>query len=382
MPLQTCPAFSELDQDLINDFYGSVQEALEEIATCRRMLEQSVTDRELLNRMFRAVHSLKGNCNMMFLPLFVEVTHKLEEIFDDIRKDRYPYDNAFTAFALAALGDVDEQLRALIQNKAFDGEVLSKISKLITPIRQASNDAERVSLAKRVAAAILDRNYELPKATAPDSGAAMSAVTAPMVPVGGGGQTQAGDMEFMSDIASALDSCHPRWHGKVSRELELCKLMNQALQAGIPDEQMTAAVFFHDVGMTWLPAELWKPWDQLSVSEKTMCARHVAWAAGLLRRWPGWQMAALMIEQHHECVDGSGLPFGLTGEAISMGGSLLALADRFYEATTSLADAGYKQSLLGAVKQINALSGRVLPEQVVTTFNSVIRQHYLASARW
>jgi response regulator RpfG family c-di-GMP phosphodiesterase len=373
----TCPQFSELDPELLQDFYGSCQEALEEISACREALAENASDKELLHRLFRAVHSLKGNCNMMFLPPFVDVTHKLEEIFDDVRKDRYPYDPAISAFAQAALSDIDEQLRILIAKKYCDGDVLEKVGKLISPIRDAASQQERVQLARVATSAILDRHYSLdvvksatPTAHPPSAAVEMSA------------ETYANDLEFMSEIGSALEARDVTWRGRIARQLELAKLVNKVLPQPVDDAQLTAAIFVHDVCLPWLPSALHKPWTTMSDDERHQAIVHVSWAAGILQRWPAWREAALIIEQHHEAFDGRGAPRGLAGDTIHIGAQLVALADVFFDAVAARREQPYKACLLGAVKDVNAASGQLLGSALVEAFNAVIRQHYLAHPRW
>ena len=373
----TCPQFSELDSELIQDFYGSFQEAVDEIAACRDALAENSGEMELLHRMFRAVHSLKGNCNMMFLPPFVAVTHKMEEIFDDIRKDRYPYDPVFSTFAQAALSDIDEQLRNLIAQKFCDGDVLDKIGKLISPLRLAPSQQERVQMARAATTAILDRHYSLDLV----QNATPKRNVAP-IEVALGDEALAADLEFMSEIGSALEARDVAWRGRIARQLELLKLINKTLPEAVDDAQLTAAIFVHDVCMPWLPAALHKPWTQMSGDEQRLAVIHVSWAAGLLQRWPGWHEAAIMIDQHHEAFDGRGLPHGFKNDAIHPGARLIALADVFFDAVGLRREQAYKACLLGAVKDVNALSGTLLAPVLVEQFNVVIRQHYLAHPRW
>lgn len=85
MPITTCPKFSELDAKIIQDFSECLQENIEEIETCLGLLENS-HEPELVNRLFRDVHSLKGNCRMVLLDPLVETIHALEEIVSDMRQ--------------------------------------------------------------------------------------------------------------------------------------------------------------------------------------------------------------------------------------------------------------------------------------------------------
>lgn len=69
---------------------------------------------------------------------------------------------------------------------------------------------------------------------------------------------------------------------------------------------------------------------------------------------------ALYVEQHHERLDGSGYPFGLKGEAITLGGRILALADT-YDALVS------KRTYKDAISPHEALA--IIEQDSITLFD-------------
>jgi HD-GYP domain-containing protein (c-di-GMP phosphodiesterase class II) len=77
--------------------------------------------------------------------------------------------------------------------------------------------------------------------------------------------------------------------------------------------------------------------------------------------------------QHHECFDGSGYPDGLSGEAISLGGRIFAVADSF-DALTS--DRPYRRGLgrERAIEIIKEGAGGQFDPKVVQAFLSLMNQ--------
>lgn len=90
----------------------------------------------------------------------------------------------------------------------------------------------------------------------------------------------------------------------------------------------------HDLGKIYVPAELLSRPGRLSRVELELMREHPAVGYDIVRHiefpWP----VAECVRQHHERLDGSGYPNGLSGEAILQEARIVAVADVF-EAMTS-----------------------------------------------
>jgi len=89
------------------------------------------------------------------------------------------------------------------------------------------------------------------------------------------------------------------------------------------------AATVHDVGKIRIPAEILSKPTRLSKAEFELVKEHPETGAELLKsvkfEWP----VADIIRQHHERYDGSGYPYGLSGNDILLEARVLAVADTF-----------------------------------------------------
>ncbi len=90
------------------------------------------------------------------------------------------------------------------------------------------------------------------------------------------------------------------------------------------------AALLHDVGKLAVPAAILNKTERLTEEEWKIIRDHPAasepWIAPV-RAWLGeWSRAA---SEHHERYDGDGYPDGLSGDAISLAGRIVAVADAF-----------------------------------------------------
>jgi diguanylate cyclase (GGDEF)-like protein/putative nucleotidyltransferase with HDIG domain len=109
-------------------------------------------------------------------------------------------------------------------------------------------------------------------------------------------------------------------------------------------EQIKLAGLLHDLGKFGVPEAILNKPARLSPDEWTVVREHAALGQQFLSEVTQLREVARMVGDHHERWDGRGYPQGKQGEAISLGGRILAVADaldsilsnRVYRAAQSL----------------------------------------------
>ena len=74
------------DQELLDSFLAEATELLEKIDDDLVTLEQSPCDMDLLNRIFRSIHTVKGAASFLEFELLVKVTHNTEDVLNKLRR--------------------------------------------------------------------------------------------------------------------------------------------------------------------------------------------------------------------------------------------------------------------------------------------------------
>jgi HD-GYP domain-containing protein (c-di-GMP phosphodiesterase class II) len=161
--------------------------------------------------------------------------------------------------------------------------------------------------------------------------------------------------------------------GRCDRLVFLASNMNEEAGAPIDPEQLEAAIYMHDLGMTLLPDTVLTKPARLTDEEWATLHRHVHAGAGLLARMPAWAEAAQMVEQHHERPDGKGYPLGLSDREIVPGAKLIAILDALEAMTHRRPDRDSRMSVLRAMAEINA-SDAQFSRQWVPPANRVMRR--------
>jgi putative nucleotidyltransferase with HDIG domain len=134
--------------------------------------------------------------------------------------------------------------------------------------------------------------------------------------------------ETVSSLASTAEKRDPYTAGHQERVNRLALAI--AKELGLPDKQIEGlhlAALLHDIGKIAVPAEYLAKPTQLSELEKLVIQHHAEVGYEILKNihfpWP----VAEIVYQHHENLDGSGYPRGLTDKEIHLEAKILAVAD-------------------------------------------------------
>ena len=131
------------------------------------------------------------------------------------------------------------------------------------------------------------------------------------------------------------------------------------------------AAFLHDIGKIGIPLQILDKPGRLSEEEYSQVKDHPAIGAKIIEPIEAYADAVPLILQHHEHFDGKGYPKGLSGEEISIGARILAVAD-VYDALIS--SRPYRQGWVedNVIQLISDESGKQFDPQVVDAFKSAI----------
>jgi putative nucleotidyltransferase with HDIG domain len=129
-------------------------------------------------------------------------------------------------------------------------------------------------------------------------------------------------------IASIVETRDPYTAGHQRRVAVLAAAI--ATDMGLTTDQIAGlrtASIIHDIGKISIPAEILTKPTKLSAIEFRLIKTHALSGYDILKdiEFP-WPLARIVLE-HHERIDGSGYPYGLTGEKVLLESKILAVAD-------------------------------------------------------
>ena len=141
----------------------------------------------------------------------------------------------------------------------------------------------------------------------------------------------------------------------------------------LPDLQLhylAYGAYLHDVGKVHVPIEILNKPSALTPLEWDIIKKHPIFGREMVDK-TFMKESGPIIEQHHEKLDGSGYPYGLSGDEISTEAYIIAVADA-YDAMTS--NRPYRRALSHdeAIAELMRFSGRHYPSEILRAFLEVV----------
>jgi putative nucleotidyltransferase with HDIG domain len=152
--------------------------------------------------------------------------------------------------------------------------------------------------------------------------------------------------------------------------------MALAKKLGLESDAVQAlymAAMVHDIGKVAVPAEILTKPTHLTDLEMKMVQEHAETGYQILKDIPFPWPIADMVHQHHERLDGSGYPKGLSGDEISQGARILAVADTI-EAMSTHRPYRPARGLASAMEEIRAEAGSKLDTKVVDAAFELLKE--------
>lgn len=177
---------------------------------------------------------------------------------------------------------------------------------------------------------------------------------------------------FVQAIALAVEMRDPYTAGHQIRVADLACAI--AREMGLSEDQkygLRLAAVIHDLGKIAIPGEILCKPGKLSGPEYEMIKSHVQAGYDILKKidFP-WPVAEIVL-QHHERMDGSGYPKGLSGSSIMLEARILSVSDVF---ETIGSHRPYRPSLgfKKAIGELTANRGSLYDPEVVSTCLSLV----------
>ena len=361
---------SEIDSDLVADLRDELQDKQESCNTYLLQLEDTPDNLDIVHRLFREIHTIKGDVGIMGLQPFIPLLQAIEDVLDQLRKNSYPYTPALGDVLLLTL-DYSHQvlLDFLAGENAFDESQYLHISQLVATLAAQRGD-QQAHQALEIVQLLAPETAPVPEDDLPRHGEEY--FTAEEINE---------EIAFFMQLSLLIDQRSPYGAGRTSRIFELAMTMNHISKEPVAYEQLQTALYLHDLGMAFIPRKLMSKAGSLNRTDWHWVKNHVLSMHELISAFEVWQEAAEIILHHHERLDGTGYPNGLKGDQICEGAKLLAIVDSFEAITQKRAyQTSQQRPIVRAISEINNHSGILYCPKWVECFNQAVKRLHTKKA--
>ncbi len=121
-----------IDSSMLPDFIVEAAEHLEEMESSLLRLEQDYEDKEVLDEIFRSIHTIKGAAQFVGIERVSELSHKLENLLDLIRRNEIDLNTAITDLLIAG----KDRLTLLVDELEHTQAEKTEVSDLVEQVRR------------------------------------------------------------------------------------------------------------------------------------------------------------------------------------------------------------------------------------------------------
>ena len=335
-----------LDSDIVHELLEEFSENMSSAENQIIDLELHPDDSETLNALFRNIHSVKGNLGMAkFLPL-VPVLQELEDVLSLLRQGELVFTSKIGDLSLLLLDHVQQFLNDSISSDSvlYDAQLYENVGIEINKISKFTDTDQQI--AKAISLLNPNFNYQMSL----DS-------QAQKVEFHHNISEQYPELSFFFQLMPVIESRLPMWTGRTSRLLSLAQRMFEISKPDFEFEQLAAAIYAHDIAMSFLPLKLLTHAQPMTNEEYKQVKSHVFACGFLMAQSDHWKVAARILNEHHEWVNGKGYPEGLTEANIHPGAQCLSVIHA-YEAITHghYYHSNYQRPVKQAFNELSKLS--------------------------
>jgi len=139
------------DQELLEGFLAETTELLEKLDDDLVTLEKAPDDADLLNRIFRSIHTVKGASSFLGFDQLVKVTHKTEDVLNRLRKGELVVTPEIMDVILEAVDLVKTLVNDIKQGEMVEREIEGTIEKLLPFLSDGAGEAKVLAPAAQAA---------------------------------------------------------------------------------------------------------------------------------------------------------------------------------------------------------------------------------------
>lgn len=141
-PMLTDPEMREI----VESFLIESKEIVDSLDLDLIELEKNPTDENLLNKVFRSFHTIKGSSGFLNLTKLTALTHRCEDILNKLRKKEANLNSEIMDSILLGYDKMKELLQSIENNQNEDVEIENVISKLQSTLNGISNKQQESSV--------------------------------------------------------------------------------------------------------------------------------------------------------------------------------------------------------------------------------------------
>ena len=138
------------NEELLKDFFSEADQQVEMLESNVLVIEQDPTNKDAIDEIFRAAHTLKGGSATVEMTEISTFTHAIEDLLDEIRSGKARVTEHIVDLLLSAIDVVKAMLQARKDGSVYEADVSSIVNELRSHVSTKSAQPKAPAAAKPV----------------------------------------------------------------------------------------------------------------------------------------------------------------------------------------------------------------------------------------
>ena len=118
------------NEELLKDFFAEAEQQVEQLESNILVIENDPSNKEAIDEIFRAAHTLKGGSATVEMMELSHFTHSVEDVLDEIRSDKVKIDEEVVDVLLSSIDVIKAMLEARQNGSVYEEDIESILNRL------------------------------------------------------------------------------------------------------------------------------------------------------------------------------------------------------------------------------------------------------------
>lgn len=129
------------NEELLNDFFEEARIQIEQLEQNILVLENDATDKDCIDELFRAAHTLKGAAATVAITELADLTHVLEDVLDEIREGRQSVTHSVVDALLVAVDVIKSMVDCRMEGSVYEDQGIEELKARLHRLTGETDDS-------------------------------------------------------------------------------------------------------------------------------------------------------------------------------------------------------------------------------------------------
>ncbi len=156
------------NEELLKDFFAEAEQQVEQLESNILVIESDPSNKDAIDEIFRAAHTLKGGSATVEMMELSHFTHSVEDVLDEIRSDKLKIDEEVVDLLLTSIDVIKAMLEERQNGSVYEENIdiiLNKLNSYLNKTEKQATSINKESVSSTKKPVVFESAVSAPKST-------------------------------------------------------------------------------------------------------------------------------------------------------------------------------------------------------------------------